>query len=126
MTRGRAGTPAEVILPLLLKHMPDWSYEELAREVRANFVYRQFTRIGGGQVPDGAPYLDDDQRAGAQRQADSDGRPFAETREQMGGYFLIDAQNLDEATGIASRIPGARFGTVEIRRVIELAGLPAG
>jgi transposase, IS5 family len=52
-TRGRPGTPAEVILRLLLlKHIRDWSYEELAREVRANLVYRQFTRIGGGSVPD--------------------------------------------------------------------------
>jgi transposase, IS5 family len=52
-TRGRPGTPAEVILRLLLlKHIRDWSYAELEREVRANFVYRQFTRIGGGQVPD--------------------------------------------------------------------------
>lgn len=52
-TRGRPGTPAEVILRLLLlKHIRDWSYEELEREVRANFVYRQFTRIGGGRVPD--------------------------------------------------------------------------
>lgn len=51
--RGRPGTPAEVILRLLLlKHIRDWSYEELEREVRANFVYRQFTRIGGGAVPD--------------------------------------------------------------------------
>ncbi|HEV3255308.1 MAG TPA: YciI family protein, partial [Gemmataceae bacterium] len=50
--------------------------------------------------------------------------PFAETREQLGGYFLIDAQNLDEAIGIAARIPGARMGTVEIRPVIEIAGLP--
>lgn len=52
-TRGRPGAPAEVILRLLLlKHMRDWSYEELAREVRANLVYREFTRIGGGKVPD--------------------------------------------------------------------------
>ncbi|HMC57678.1 MAG TPA: YciI family protein [Candidatus Solibacter sp.] len=51
--------------------------------------------------------------------------PFAETREQLGGYFLIDAQNLDEAIGIAGRIPGARRGTIEIRPVIELEGLPA-
>ena len=50
--------------------------------------------------------------------------PFAETREQLGGYFLIDAKNLDEAIGIAARIPGARMGTVEIRPVMELAGLP--
>jgi hypothetical protein len=50
--------------------------------------------------------------------------PFAETHEQLGGYFLIDAPNLDAAIGIAARIPGARKGTVEIRPVIELAGLP--
>ena len=50
--------------------------------------------------------------------------PFAETREQLGGYFLIDARDLDEAMGIAARIPAARRGTIEIRPVIELAGLP--
>lgn len=52
--------------------------------------------------------------------------PFAETREQLGGYFLVDAKDLDEAVGIAGRIPGARFGTVEVRPVIEITGLPAG
>ena len=52
--------------------------------------------------------------------------PFAETREQLGGYFLIDAKDLDEAIGIASRIPGARKGTVEIRPVMEVSGLPTG
>ena len=52
-TRGRKGTPAEVVLRLLaLKHMFNWSYAELHREVRANLVYREFTRIGGGKVPD--------------------------------------------------------------------------
>jgi hypothetical protein len=50
--------------------------------------------------------------------------PFAETREQLGGYFLITARNLDEAIDIGGQIPGARIGTVEIRTVIELAGLP--
>ena len=50
--------------------------------------------------------------------------PFAETREQLGGYFLINARNLDEAIGIAGQIPGARIGAVEIRPVIELPGLP--
>jgi hypothetical protein len=50
--------------------------------------------------------------------------PFAETREQLGGYFLIDAQDLDEALGIAARIPGARKGTIEVRPVIELEGMP--
>ncbi len=50
--------------------------------------------------------------------------PFAETHEQLGGYFLIDAENLDEAIGIAERIPMARKGTVEIRPVVEIPGLP--
>ena len=50
--------------------------------------------------------------------------PFAETREQLGGYFLIDAGDLDEAIAIAARIPMARRGTVEIRPVIEIADLP--
>ncbi len=50
--------------------------------------------------------------------------PFAETREQLGGYFLIEAPDLDQAIGIAAQIPGARVGTVEIRPVMEVPGLP--
>ena len=50
--------------------------------------------------------------------------PFAETREQLGGFFMVDAKNLDEAIGIAARIPAARLGTVEIRPVVEIPGLP--
>ncbi|MBE9079095.1 YciI family protein [Romeria aff. gracilis LEGE 07310] len=49
--------------------------------------------------------------------------PFAETREQLGGYFLVDAANLDDAIAIAGRIPAARKGTVEIRPILELKGL---
>jgi hypothetical protein len=50
--------------------------------------------------------------------------PFAETREQLGGYFLVDAKNLDEAIKIAGQIPAARKGTVEIRPVVEIPDLP--
>lgn len=50
--------------------------------------------------------------------------PFAETREQLGGYYLVDAHDLDEAMKIAERIPGARYGTIEIRPVLEITGLP--
>lgn len=50
--------------------------------------------------------------------------PFAETREQLGGYFLINARDKQEAIRIAARIPGARIGTVEIRQVPEVEGLP--
>jgi len=50
--------------------------------------------------------------------------PFAETREQLGGYYLIEARDLDEAITIAERIPPARLGTIEIRPVLEITGLP--
>ena len=47
--------------------------------------------------------------------------PFAETHEQLGGYFLIEAKDLDEATSIAARIPSARTGTIEVRPLVEHA-----
>jgi hypothetical protein len=50
--------------------------------------------------------------------------PFIETREQIAGYFLIDAKDKAEAIGIAARVPGARIGTVEVRPVKEITGLP--
>ena len=50
--------------------------------------------------------------------------PFAETREQLGGFFLVEAKDLDEAIDIAARIPAGRWGTVELRPVVEIAGLP--
>src|SRR6516162_6493358 len=50
--------------------------------------------------------------------------PFAETREQLGGFYLIDVNNLDEAIAIASRVPPAKKGTIEIRPVLELANMP--
>ena len=50
--------------------------------------------------------------------------PFAETREQLGGYYLIDARDLDEAMSIAERVPVVKHGTIEIRPVLEISGLP--
>jgi len=46
--------------------------------------------------------------------------PFAETREQLGGYYMVKARDLDEATALAARIPGARTGSIEIRPVMEM------
>ena len=51
--------------------------------------------------------------------------PFAETREHLGGYFLIDAKDLDEAIAVAARIPSAQVGTVEVRPVMDMPELPA-
>ena len=50
--------------------------------------------------------------------------PFIETREQMAGYFLIEAKDRDEAVAIAGRVPGARIGTVKVRQVREITGWP--
>jgi hypothetical protein len=63
------------------------------------------------RVRDGKPFMTDG--------------PFAETREQLGGYFLINARDLDEALAVAARIPGAKVGTVEVRPVMEISGLPS-
>ena len=62
------------------------------------------------RVRDGKPFVTDG--------------PFVETREQLAGYFLINAKDLDEAISIATRVPGARIGTVEVRPLIEITGLP--
>ncbi|HTR03449.1 MAG TPA: YciI family protein [Thermoanaerobaculia bacterium] len=53
--------------------------------------------------------------------ATTDG-PFAETREQLGGFYMIQASNLDEATGIAARVPSARIGSIEVRPIMEMHG----
>jgi hypothetical protein len=50
--------------------------------------------------------------------------PFAETREVLGGFYVIDADNLDQAIAIATRHPGARVGSVEVRPILEIPGLP--
>lgn len=50
--------------------------------------------------------------------------PFAETKEQLGGYYLIDAVDLDDAIRVAERIPPVKWGTVEIRPIVDLPNLP--
>jgi hypothetical protein len=89
---------------------------QLAHEIKASGQYLganplyQTDRATTVRVRDGKRFVTDG--------------PFAETHEQLGGYFLIDAEHLDEAIGIAARIPMARKGTVEIRPVIDIPGLP--
>ena len=50
--------------------------------------------------------------------------PFAETREQLGGFYIVEAKDLDDAMAIAERIPPAKYGTIEIRPMMEIPGLP--
>jgi IS5 family transposase len=65
---GRPGTPAEVVIRMLiLKHLFDWSYDDLEQEVRANLVYRAFTRIDAGDVPDANDDCEDRGRVGTGR-----------------------------------------------------------
>jgi hypothetical protein len=58
------------------------------------------------------------------KRAVTDG-PFAETKEQLGGYYLVEAKDLDEAIAIAARIPGAKFGSIEVRPVLQMGPPPA-
>ena len=57
------------------------------------------------------------------RTATTDG-PFAETREQLGGFYLIDARDLNDAIQVASRIPSARFGSIEVRPIESFSAMP--
>lgn len=88
----------------------------LANEIHAKGQYldaaplHPTTMTTSVQVRDGKPLITDG--------------PFMETHEHLGGYFLVDVKDLDEAIAIASRVPGARLGAVEIRPVMHLPGLP--
>jgi len=48
--------------------------------------------------------------------------PFAETREQLGGYYIVECETLEDACGYAARIPGARYGAIEVRPIMEIGG----
>jgi hypothetical protein len=89
---------------------------ELARQLHASGQYLSASPLHFTSTATSVRVRDD-------RRVVTDG-PFAETREQLGGYYLIDAKNLDEAINIAARIPAATWGTVEVRPVLEIPGLP--
>ncbi|HEX3702709.1 MAG TPA: YciI family protein [Vicinamibacterales bacterium] len=101
-----------------------WASLSQTEQQRMIGEYRQFTQ----QIKDSGQFVAGEQlhptsaatsvRVRNGQRVVTDG-PFAETSEQLGGYFLIDARNLDEAIDIAGRIPSARLGTVEIRPVVE-------
>jgi len=110
---------------LLLFYRPEESWDELPEEDRKAIVGEYFAlvedlRVKGCYVT-GAP-LQSVTTATTVRVRDdevvmTDG-PFAETKEQLGGYFLIEAESLEEASAVAARVPAARFGSVEVRPVV--------
>jgi hypothetical protein len=106
--------------------------EKLLTEPERDACYKESTELAhrmqaNGQYLDAGP-LQPTATASSVRVRDgkrlvTDG-PFAETREQLGGYFLVEAKDRDEALAMAAQIPMARRGTVEVRPLIELPDLP--
>lgn len=116
---------------LLLVHHNEESFGRMSAETRTGMLAESIQLChhldGKGQYVHASP-LQPVATATVVRMRDgtrsvTDG-PFVETREQLAGYFLIDAKDRDDAIDIASRIPGARIGAVEVRPVREIAGLP--
>ena len=114
---------------MLLIYLNEKALDEPERQA----CYRESIQLAhklraAGQYLDAAPLQSVSTAASVRvregRRLVTDG-PFAETREQLGGFFMIDAADLEEATAIAARIPMAKKGTVEVRPVIEIPGLPA-
>src|SRR5450755_382557 len=102
-----------------------WATMSAGERQQMFMEYGKFTEDikASGQYLDGAP-LHPTSSASSVRLRDgnrmvTDG-PFAETREQLGGYYLVNAKDLDEAIGLAARIPSARLGTIEVRPVMEM------
>jgi hypothetical protein len=111
---------------LLLIHHDEQGWEKRT-DAEQQAIYAEFRQlrqqlVSNGQFVDGSQ-LHPTSSATSVRLRDgkrllTDG-PFAETREQLGGYFLIEAPDRDEAIGIAARIPAARWGTIEVRQLVE-------
>jgi hypothetical protein len=88
-------------------------YRQFGQEIRASGHY-----VSGSQLQPISTATSVRVRDGKRLVTDG---PFAETREQLGGYYLVEAKNLDEAIGLAARIPSAKTGTIEVRPLVESA-----
>jgi hypothetical protein len=116
---------------ILLVHHDEAAFEKMSEETKRDLLTESIRLChqldGTGQYLSASPVHP---AATAAIVRVRDGRPlvtdgpFIETREQMAGYFLIEARDRDEAVAIAGRVPGARIGTVEVRPVREITGLP--
>lgn len=116
---------------MLLVHDDETAFEKMSEETKGDLLAESIRLChqldGTGQYLSTSPVHP---AATAAIVRIRDGRPlvtdgpFIETREQMAGYFLIEARDRDEAVARAGRVPGARIGTVEVRPVREITGLP--
>jgi hypothetical protein len=111
---------------MLLIYLDERQWESLSEAERQEIYgeYRKFSEeiVASGQFISGSE-LHPTASATSVRVRDgkrlvTDG-PFAETREQLGGYYLVEAKDLDEAIGLAARVPSAKSGTVEVRPLSE-------
>src|SRR4026207_1564923 len=113
-------------LLLIYHNEQSWSGITEADRQQIYGEYRQLREelVSKGQVVTGSPLQPittaNSVRVREGKELITDG-PFAETHEQLGGYFLVEAKNLDEATSIAARIPSAKTGTIEVRPLVETA-----
>jgi len=111
---------------MLLIHDSEKSWAELSEGERQEIMaeYRQFSAEiqGTGQFLSGSQLQPTSNATSVRvrngKRLVTDG-PFAETREQLGGFFLVEAKDLDEAIGLAERLPSAQMGTIEIRPLAE-------
>jgi IS5 family transposase len=132
-TRGREGTPAEVVLRMLiLKHLHDWSFDELEQEVRANLVYRAFTRIGVDAVPDAKTILKIAKALGPEVITDLHQRVVDVAKRAgvtHGRRFRIDTTvvetNVHYPTDSTLLQDGVRVLTRTMQRATQAMGLPA-
>jgi IS5 family transposase len=133
-TRGREGTPAEVVLRMLiLKHLHDWSFDELEQEVRANLVYRAFTRIGVDAVPDAKTILKIAKALGPEVITDLHQRVVDVAKRAgvtHGRRFRIDTTvvetNVHYPTDSTLLQDGVRVLTRTMQRANHAMGRPAG
>jgi hypothetical protein len=124
------GTKTDALKYMLLVYLDENAVSETEREAccRDSALLAREHDAGGKQL-DASPFLPTSMATSVRvrngKRLVTDG-PFAETREQLEGYILIEAEDLDEAIVIAARVPAARMGTVEIRPVMEIPGPPPG
>lgn len=112
---------------MLLIHDDEKAWARIGEAERQRIMgeYRQFTEqvktsghyVGGSQLQATSAATSVRVRDGKRLVTDG---PFAETSEQLGGYYLVEARDLDEAIALAARIPSARTGTIEVRPLVEV------
>ncbi len=118
-------------LLLIYDRESDWaamSEDEKGQMMRDYFAFTESIRqsghyLGGNPLQPVATATTVRVRDGQTMTTDG---PFAETREQLGGYYLVEARDLDDAIGVAARIPGARMGSIEVRPIQSMSNRPTG